>query len=207
MISSEVAVNTAGNRAYFTSRGTPSVSCVQVSGPLATPSASACGAFTAPAIGDVDGPATLFINTLYVGSNDGKVHAIDATTGAILWTVDPADGAVRGRIFRDNVTNRIWFATATKVWGYQDNGTFGANLLFSVPIAGGSSPVLYGGKVYVGSSTGSIYEMGAGTGGSLKSVVLGAGAAQVGAPSIDSTNSVVYAGTEDGKTYSVVVPF
>ena len=76
-----------------------------------------------------------------------------------------------------------------------------------MPIAGGSSPILNGTKVYVGSSSGSIHEMDAATGGSLKSVVLGTGTAQVGAPSIDTTNSVVYAGTEDGKTYSVVVPF
>jgi outer membrane protein assembly factor BamB len=210
IISSEVAVNTTGNRAYFTSRAGGSgqtVWCVQVSGAIGSPTAAACPGFASPSVGDVDTPPTLFINTLYVGGNDGKVSALDATTGAILWTINPNDGAVRGRIHRDNVTNRIWFATATKVWGYKDNGTFGTSVLFSAPIAGGSSPILYNGKVYVGSANGSIHEMDAATGGTLKSVVLGTGTAQVGAPSIDGTSSVVYAGTEDGKTYSVVVPF
>lgn len=102
---------------------------------------------------------------LYVGSTDGTFHALDAKTGAALWTFDTAAvGGAHSAAIWDGPTvagNRVYFAgqsgymyaldklTGTLVWSRRLATHEQSNFT--------SSPVYYRGKLYIGLSS---YESG-----------------------------------------------
>jgi serine/threonine-protein kinase len=104
-------------------------------------------------------------DTVYVGTSDGKVYALNGATGSQLWSSSlagsssglglsrpaVADGAVYvasedGNVYALNA------ATGGQLWSYSTDGT------------GFSNPVVTDGTVYIGSNDGKVYALNAATG-------------------------------------------
>jgi hypothetical protein len=130
---------------------------------------------------------------------------------------------VKGFVFPDRRNDDLVFATNTRVWSVSDTGApvMSPNWQWTV---GGLNPsvVLYWPQtsyVYVGSRSGSLYQLdftaaAPGTPPSHSVVLLGAGLAQVGAPSLDiappdvtAGKKLLVVGSESGTLYGVEVPF
>ncbi len=105
----------------------------------------------------------------YFCSNDAKLHAVNALTGDVIWTVQLRDAAfsppavVDGVVYVGADDRRVYAldaATGAILWTHQ------------TVVAVGSSPAVVGGIVYVGSgdysgSPGAVYALRAATGGIL----------------------------------------
>jgi outer membrane protein assembly factor BamB len=105
--------------------------------------------------------------TVYVGSDEGTLYAVDAATGEEVWAfTQPADDVfsptvVDGTVYvgsnnnaaSDDTVHTLDASTGEKVWGF--NTSWGDV---------SSSPTVVGGTVYVGSDNWSVYALDAGTG-------------------------------------------
>jgi len=97
--------------------------------------------------------------TVYVGSSDGTVYALDAATGSVRWTyttagsVDSGPAAAGGTVYVSDVGQvyALDVATGRLRWAYTTGG------------AVGSSPAAAGGTVYIGSDDGTVYALDAGS--------------------------------------------
>lgn len=140
--------------------------------------------------------------TLYVGSWDHKVHALDAKTGRQKWTFE-ADDEVntsaaywKGTIYIGSDAGTLYAlnaGTGKLVWSAQSNSTFGTREFWY------ASPTVAYGRVYIGNTDGTMYVYGARSGKLLWARPLGSyiyGAAGV-------SNRKVYVGTYDGKFYAL----
>ncbi|HTA39473.1 MAG TPA: PQQ-binding-like beta-propeller repeat protein [Candidatus Acidoferrales bacterium] len=146
--------------------------------------------------------------TLYAGSNDGNLYALDASDGAIRWKYDTgaritsrvvAAGAAvyvqtqTGKIVAVDAANgtlrwqRQTGADAPLAWGYE-SGDFWA-----------SSPAIANGVLAVGSGDGSVYALDAATGAILWKTQTGGRVRATPAIAGDT----VYAGSFDGKLYAL----
>jgi beta-glucanase (GH16 family)/outer membrane protein assembly factor BamB len=208
-----LALDYPGRRVYFTSRAAASPNtlwCLQVTpaGPTAT-----CPGWTHRALGDIDSGPVLKGSRLYIGNNTGLVRAVDAASGAPLWSFATGDGPVKGFVFPDPFSTKLYFATTNRVWGIQDNGVVAASAWPSVAVPN-PSIALYtpgGTKLLVGSSDGRLYqlEMAAATPAvppTVQSVVIGDGSGIVGSPAFDSAFNMVYVGSDAGVLYAVQLP-
>jgi outer membrane protein assembly factor BamB len=167
------------------------------------------------AIGDVDGGPVVRGGVVYVGTNTGVVHALDAGTGASSWSFATGDGPVKGFVFPDRQSNDLYFSTTSRVWGLSDDGTSASkNWPEVTAIPSPSLPVHPGGTslLYVGGGDGRLYQIdftAAGNPGPppvVLSVQAGDGSAALGAPAYDVLNSTVYVGSDAGVFYAVSVP-
>ncbi len=133
---------------------------------------------------------------VYVGSEDHKVYARNASTGAQLWSFT-AGGAVKsspavagGVVYVGSDDSKVYAlstSTGESLWSF----TTGAMVE--------SSPAVAGGVVYVGSDDGKVYALNAATGTQLWSFT-------VGQPVLSSpavANGVVYFGSWDLKVYAL----
>jgi len=162
-------------------------------------------------IGASDSAPTLRNGVLYVGNNVGEVYVLDPATGADLWTAPYAshDGAVKGYIWVDGSSgsNRLYFNTATRVYGLEDTGSSASELWSPVVLSKPSSVVLVDSDIYVGSSSGngSLLRLDANTGVQNGSLNLGDPglATIVGGPAYDGSMQQLVVGTEEGIVYSV----
>lgn len=210
IINSAGWVSYSDNRIYFASRkktgGTQqgTVWCVNIG----ATSGTLCPGYPIAA-GDIDGSPTLFNGKLFVGTNDGRVLAFNATTGAQLWSYTTGDGPVKGFVTPDwsNTTTDIYFSTTSKVWALTDLGS-SATPRWSLSSNAPSIPSFTGTALYFGSGDGSLYQLTSLNGASpvSKSVQLGGGTAAIGSPSIDFANSRVYVGTDAGQIYATALP-
>lgn len=208
IISSGATVDYATNRLYFTSReyasGAGTVWCLTFTDGGAT-------LLWERALGDIDGAPILYDGRVYVGTNAGDVHALDAATGLDVWSApySTADGAIKGHVFPgfSALPRRLVLSTSTKVWALTDNGV-SVSLDWQQPgVAGPSIPLaLEGVGVFVGSTDGGLYQLNEATGGVMSSVVLGDGTAVIGSPAYDYFNGMAYVGSESGATYGVTLP-
>ena len=98
---------------------------------------------------------------VYVGSDDGKVYALDAATGHLRWTYTTGGGVasspavVGGTVYVGSEDHKVYAldaATGHLRWTY----TTGDRV--------DSSPAVVGGTVYVGSHDGKVYALDAATG-------------------------------------------
>ncbi|MBP7866929.1 MAG: S8 family serine peptidase [Acidobacteria bacterium] len=220
IISSMPAVDYANRRLYFTSRarggGSPNtVWCLDFTDSGAMVNASWPSPASPLVTEDIDASPTLYNGRLYVGTNDGKVHALNAATGAVLWTYNTGDGTpVKNFVCLGYTTptQRIYFSTSDRIYALDENQTSNTVALASgwpvTDIASPSTPLyLIGGTyLYVGSSNGSLYEINTTTPATRKSVALGSPASAVGSPSFDVTNNLIYVGTAAGIVYAVSIP-
>jgi outer membrane protein assembly factor BamB len=140
--------------------------------------------------------------TIYVGSWDSKVHAIDARTGRQKWAFQ-ADNQVntsaaywRGTIYIGSDSGTIYAlnaGTGRLVWSAQSHSTFGSREFWY------ATPTVAYGRVYIGNTDGTMYVFGAKSGKLLWARPLGSyiyGAAGV-------YRRKVFVGTYDGKFYAL----
>lgn len=141
-------------------------------------------------------------DTLYIGSWDHKVHAIDARTGRQKWAFE-ADNEVntsaaywRGTIYiaSDGGTLYALDAGSGRLrWSVQSNASFGSREFWY------ATPTIAYGRVYIGNTDGTMYVYGAKSGKLLWARPLGSyiyGAAGV-------SDRKVFVGTYDGKFYAL----
>jgi outer membrane protein assembly factor BamB len=157
-------------------------------------------------LGDIDGSPVLRAGRLYVGTNAGKVYALDPDTGVSLWStefaVPPAEAGVKGLVWPAG--SRLYFTTLGAIWALDDMGDHWANPV-SVPVTSPSVPAFTGTYVYVGSGDGKLYELDTALG-SVRSAALAGPTTAVGSPAMDFQNGLVYVGSDAGRVYAVPVP-
>jgi outer membrane protein assembly factor BamB len=226
IINFQATVDYANQRVYFTSypwdpspvatQDNRTVWCLDVSGPSPV-------LRWARAVPNVSTSPTLRGNRLYVGTSDGKVIALDTTTGsptgAQVFEIATADGPVKGFVQTDRIGGQdIYFATTNKVWAYQDDGSaFPTPKPWPGPPAGSrslpspSTPVLFQGtgRLYVGSGDGQLYVLSTADGSDASApIALGDPftPATVGSPTLDTRANALYVGSEGGVIYYVQLP-
>jgi outer membrane protein assembly factor BamB len=204
IISGGPSVDYANQRIYFSSRTRAGGSNATVWAIDLTPSL-----LWNANLGNIDGSPVLANGRLYVGNNAGVVHALDAATGLLEWSLPLGDGAIKGFLFPKFGTNVLFASTKDRVWAIEDKGASG-NVISGWPAAipSASIPLHPPGSNHVlaGSGDGSLYQIDLALPGSPSSVVLGPGNAAVGAPTLDLVNSMIYVGTEAGIIYAVSYP-
>jgi outer membrane protein assembly factor BamB len=133
---------------------------------------------------------------VYFGSDDKKVYAVDATTGALKWTYTTGDlvrsspAVVNGMVYIGSDDNKVYAlnaSTGAKVWSYATGD--------DVEL---SSPLVANGKVYVGSLDGSVYALDQNTGAKLWSVNTWAARG-----SFSIAGSTVYVGSDKSTLYAL----
>jgi outer membrane protein assembly factor BamB len=138
---------------------------------------------------------------VYVGSADGNLYALNATTGTQLWnyTVDlgyssPAVvngvvyvGSEDGNVYALNATTGTQLWNFTTVWNNQNGNSIE------------SSPAVANGVVYVGSLDNNVYALNATTGAKVWNYTTGSAVW----PSPAVSNGVVYVGSNDGNLYAL----
>lgn len=214
IISSQPSVDYASSHVFFASRAHPtgstgSVWCVEISGPASGSSAAVCPSWgSARSLGDVDATPILRDNRLLVGTNSGRVYALNPTTGADLWSspgyTDIGDGPIKGFVAWHSSRGELVVSTTSKVTGLDP--VTGA-IAWQASVSSPSNPLVpFGGAfVYVGSGDGKLYEINP-VGPSQKSVALGGATAAIGSPAWDRVNSQIVVGGDDGRVYAVQVP-
>jgi outer membrane protein assembly factor BamB len=165
------------------------------------------------ALGDIDGSPVVRGDVVYVGTNAGEVHAVWASDGTPAWDDPlPLGSAVKGFLFPDRSGSDLFVSTVDEVWRIRDDGSSGS-VVWSHELGAGvtpSIPLFVAGTryLYVGGSDGRLWQFDldqvppAG----ITSVLLGDGTGVVGAPTYDSVNDLVYAGTDAGVYYAVTSP-
>lgn len=140
--------------------------------------------------------------TLYIGSDDGVVYALDAATGrptGTFRTGGPVSGGVTvagGTLFAGSADGKVHAFTVGDTgasWTYRTGGA-----VATAPMSAG------GGVVYAGSSDHYIYALNVGTGQRIWRTPAGgpvtSGPVEAGQPLADG---VVWAGSEDGHMYAL----
>ena len=133
---------------------------------------------------------------VYVGDTDGRVYALNATTGKQIWNHTTGGGvlsspAVTGGIvyvgsFDDNIY-ALYATNGTKKWNF----TTGSKVW--------SSPAVVGGVVYIGSEDNNVYAINATNGTKIWNYTTGGPI--VSSPAV--VGGVVYIGSEDNRTYAL----
>jgi outer membrane protein assembly factor BamB len=208
IISGMASVDYPNRRVYFASRARAGGSsntlwCLNLT-------AAGVSLAWARALGNIDGSPVLRGSRVYVGTNNGRVHALDANDGTPLWMFDTGLGEpIKGYLFPDGSGDDLYFSTTTRVFSISDMGASGV-LNWSVDsIPNPSIPLFTPGSIYVlvGGSDGRLYQLDvSGSMPTITSVQLGDGLAAVGSPSLDVVNGMVYVGTDAGIVYAAELP-
>ena len=150
-------------------------------------------------------------------AND-TVYSLDAADGGNARTFPTGDGPVKGFVFPDRASNDLFFASNTKVWSVPDNCSSPCTMSPNWVWTDEPSPslVLFWREqryLYVGGSNGTLWQLdlafSPGHPSFAKSVTLGDGRGQIGAPTLDIGVSprLLVVGSESGVLYGVEVPF
>jgi outer membrane protein assembly factor BamB len=132
---------------------------------------------------------------VYIGSNDNNVYALNASTGAQLWSysignfVGSSPAVANGVVYVGGGVANLYAlnaSTGAKLWSYPTGG-------------GGGSPTVVNGVVYIGSQDHSVYALNASTGSKLWSYATGY--LVDSSPSV--ANGVVYIDSLDGNVYAL----
>jgi outer membrane protein assembly factor BamB len=138
---------------------------------------------------------------VYVGSADGNLYTLNATTGTKLWnyTVDlgySSPAVVNGVVYvgsEDGNVYAINAATGTKLWNFTTVwNNFNGNSIES-------SPAVANGVVYVGSLDNNVYALNATTGAKVWNYTTGSSV--YSSPAV--SNGVVYVGSTNGNVYAL----
>lgn len=118
-------------------------------------------------VNGVEASGSLINDRLFVGGNDGQFYAINAKTGAVLWTFPTRIETLSEPLLEEGVlyfitgNNTLYAldaATGKQIWLYSRPDTS------SLSIRGGSKPAYRQGTIYVGFSDGSVVALLAKTG-------------------------------------------
>jgi outer membrane protein assembly factor BamB len=138
---------------------------------------------------------------MYVGSVEGVVYALNASTGAKLWSfatggeVESSPAIANGVVYVGSDDGNVYALNASsgaKLWSVDINTNFPPSA-FKMP----SSPAVLNGVVYVGAGN-NVCALNAGTGAKLWSVTNGD---EYSSPAV--VNEVVYIGSIDGNVYAL----
>ncbi len=149
---------------------------------------------------------TIVGNTIYIGSGDQHVYALDASTGALRWQFKAGDvihasPAVAGGLVYVGSWDRNLYAldatTGRERWRY----TTGNDTTSYNQIGIASSAAVAGGLVFVGGRDGHFHAVDAATG-ALKWVHDNHGGWTIGSPAV--RNGVVYFATSDGRRFKAL---
>lgn len=209
IISSQAFVDYGNDRIFFTSRRNPegSSDTVWCLGFQAT-TATKLWSFNA---GDIDAAPNLRDGVLYVGNTSGQVFALNAASGAELWSTpySTGDGAVKGYVWVDRVngSNHLYFSTFSQVHALFDHGSSVATMFGAINVADPSPIMIIDDDLYVASSqsNGSILRLEKSTGVQLGSETIGdpLTSKALGVPAFDGSIYQVIIGTEGGRVYAV----
>ncbi|WP_247729404.1 PQQ-binding-like beta-propeller repeat protein [Halovivax limisalsi] len=157
--------------------------------------------------GAIESSPTIVNGTVYVGSSDGSVYAVDFETGTKLWEFDEPDGAITGSPTVDNgvvyvgshdeTLYAIDAATGEQRWAFDrpSNWIYG-------------SPTVVGGTVYVGALDSTVYAVDTASG-TLEWRFSGDRHSSDGEPmgpvasSVTVVNRTVYVSSLDGSLYAL----
>ena len=210
IVSGGASVDYATSRVDFASRaagaGASTVWCLEVTGTGFVYRWSA-------AIGDVDSSPVVRGARVYVGGNDGVVHAFDKLTGLQAWSFATGAEPLKGFLFPDRTSDDLYVATTTRVLGLSDNGT-SASLNWTPITVTSPSIVLFRpaegalpARLYFGAGDRRLHELDLSQSPPTeKTVLLGGTPAVIGAPTLDAVNGIVYVGSDAGIIYAVAVP-
>jgi outer membrane protein assembly factor BamB len=150
--------------------------------------------------GPVSSGAALAGGILYIGSNDGKVHAFEAASGRPVRTF-PTSGAVTGGVVvtggtlfagsADHSVHAFRVAAGGHDWTYRTNGQVNC------------TPAVAGGTVFIGSDDGSVYALHAGTGRSAWRYGTGGPVRSGPQPGGPGYSGYVFVAGEDGYLYGL----
>ena len=210
IVSGGASVDYKASRVYFASRaaaaGASTVWCLEVT-------ATGFVYRWSQPIGDVDTSPVVRGNRVYVGGNDGVVHAFDKLTGTQAWSFTTFAQPFKGFLFPDRTGDDLYVATTSRVFGLSDNGT-SASLNWppiTVPSpsivlfrpAEGAAPA----RLYFGAGDQRLHELDLSQSPpTQKTILLGGTPAVIGAPTLDTLNGLVYVGSDAGIIYAVAVP-
>jgi outer membrane protein assembly factor BamB len=150
--------------------------------------------------GPVSSGAALADGTLYIGSDDGNVHAFEAASGR---PVRPfrTSGAVSGGV---TVAGGTLFAGSADHWVHAFRvGTGGAAWAYPTGGPVGRTPAVADGTVYIGSDDGNVYGIHADTGRLAWRYRTGGPVRSGPQPGGHAFSGYVYAGSEDGHLYAL----
>ena len=145
---------------------------------------------------DVISSPAVVNGTLYVGSSNGKIYALNIRTGTKLWSdaigapVYSSPAVANGVVYIGSFDGNVYAldaGTGAKLWDYTTGGT-----VFS-------SPAVANGVVYVGSYDGNVYALDAQTGANLWSYPVSV--VEISSPAV--ANGVVYIGSYDSNIYAL----
>ena len=152
-------------------------------------------AWTVQTNGIVASSAAYRKGVVYIGSLDGNLYAVKATSGATLWTAATGD-SIRSS---PAVANGVVYVGSFDDKLYAFNASTGATLWTAT--TGNSiysSPAVANGVVYVGSEDENLYAFNASTGATLWTATTGNSI--YSSPAV--ANGVVYVGSEDENLYA-----
>jgi outer membrane protein assembly factor BamB len=130
------------------------------------------------------------------GSPNYSFYALDASTGATLWSfntgspVQSSPAVANGVVYFGSGDDNVYAlnaSTGAKLWSYTTGGGID------------SSPAVVNGVVYFGSEDDNVYALNASTGAKLWSFTTGSGIGS--SPAV--ANGVVYVGSSDGNVYAL----
>ena len=133
---------------------------------------------------------------VYVGSDDNRLYALDASTGDLLWSyktgddVDSSPAVSGGVVYVGSDDNHLYAldaSTGDLLWSYKTGDDVD------------SSPAVSGGVVYVGSDDNRLYALDASTGDLLWSYKTGDDV--FSSPTV--SGGVVYVGSDDNHLYAL----
>jgi len=102
----------------------------------------------------VNASVTLVTGIAYLGCDDDKIYALNATTGAVLWTYTTGEPIYSTPVVADGVV----YATSTDDMIYALNVTTGALIWdYATGAQIEDSPAISNGVVYAGSTDGKVY--------------------------------------------------
>jgi outer membrane protein assembly factor BamB len=142
-------------------------------------------------------------NTVYIGSGDQHVYALDAATGALKWSFATGDvvhaspAVVDGTVYVGSWDRNVYAidaANGKERWRY----TTGNDTVIYNQIGIASSAAVANGMVYVGGRDGKFHVVDAKTG-AMKFVHNNNGGWTIGSPAVK--NGVVYFSTSDGTRF------
>ena len=147
-------------------------------------------------MGTVSSAAAVVDGTVYIGSGDANIYALDAETGAEQWRyatggfVGSAPAVVDGVVYvgsNDGTVYALDAATGAEEWAHTTGGSVR------------SSPTVADGTVYVGSNDGTVYALNAASGSEEWSVTTGGAVKSTPAVADDT----VYVGSNDNTVYAL----
>ena len=141
---------------------TPTPTLFSSSSPTASPStiSSKAQLWNFSTGNSVESSPTVFDGVVYVGSEDGKVYALNAVDGAQIWNYSTGGAVVSSPHVVDDIVyigsgdDKVYALNASngsQIWNYTTGGYVG------------SSPDVVGSVMYVGSQDGKVYAISAGS--------------------------------------------